>query len=87
MELYIGNNLLNNSKEINSFKSLQKLIILDLSGNPFAKDNTYRVYTLFILKKLKVLDGVSIDAQEQQVAKELYTGRLTEDILNQRLYG
>ena len=64
MEVYLGNNNLANSKEINNLKHLSKLIILDLSGNPFSRDANYRVYTLFILKKLKVLDGISIEAQE-----------------------
>jgi hypothetical protein len=64
MEVYLGNNNITNSKEINNLKNLYKLIILDLSGNPFSRDANYRVYTLFILKKLKVLDGISIEAQE-----------------------
>ena len=64
MELYIGNNHILDSKEINNLKNLQKLIILDLSGNPFSKDPNYRIYTLFVIKKLKVLDGISIEASE-----------------------
>jgi hypothetical protein len=63
MELYIGNNLLKNLKEIMHLKPLQKLIILDLSGNVICKEQYYRVYCAFHLKKkLKVLDGVSFEA-------------------------
>ncbi|KAL4442869.1 hypothetical protein ABPG74_010758 [Tetrahymena malaccensis] len=87
MELYLGNNSITESKEITNLKGLQKLIILDLSGNPFSRDPNYRIYTLFIIKKLKVLDGISIEASEQQLAKDLFTGRLTEEILMSRLYG
>jgi Leucine-rich repeat (LRR) protein len=87
MELYIGNNAITESKEINSLKNMQKLIILDLSGNPFSKDPNYRIYSLFVLKRLKVLDGISVEASEQQLAKDLFTGRLTEEILNSRLLG
>jgi len=65
MELYIGNNTITDSKEITYLKNLQKLIILDLSGNPFSRNPNYRIYTLFIIKKLKVLDGISIEASEQ----------------------
>lgn len=64
MELYLGNNSIVESKEIALLKNLAKLIILDLSGNPFSRDPNYRVYTLFIIKKLKVLDGISIEASE-----------------------
>ena len=60
MELYIGNNKIKDSKEIKNLTSLNKLIILDLSGNPISKENNYRFYTLYLLKKLKVLDGISI---------------------------
>ena len=42
MELYLGNNHIQESKEITNLKNLQKLIILDLSGNPFSKDPNYR---------------------------------------------
>jgi len=64
MEIYLGNNNISNQKEINNLKHLQKLIILDLSGNPFARDTNYRAYTLFVIPKLKVLDGISIEASE-----------------------
>ncbi|CAK56731.1 unnamed protein product (macronuclear) [Paramecium tetraurelia] len=87
MEIYLGNNNITNQKEINNIKHLQKLIILDLSGNPFARDTNYRAYVLYIIPKLKVLDGISIEAQEQQMAKNLYTGRLTDEILYSRLQG
>lgn len=78
MELYIGNNKIKDSKHIKSLAGLTKLIILDLSGNPISKDNSYRYYTVFLLKKLKVLDGISIESPEHQQAREHFTGRLTE---------
>jgi len=84
-ELYLANNLLSESKELGAFKPLEKLIILDLSGNPLCKDPNYRQYTLFVNRKLKILDGVSIEAQEQQYAKHLFTGRITEEILLERI--
>jgi hypothetical protein len=61
---------------------------LDISGNIFCKDPSYRIYTLYNLKKLKVfkflhevLDGISIEINEQMMAKDIFTGRLTEEIL------
>jgi Leucine-rich repeat (LRR) protein len=65
MELYLGNNRIAESKEINILKGCPKLIILDLSGNPFSRDPNYRNYTLFVMVKLKVLDGISIEPSEQ----------------------
>lgn len=78
MELYIGNNKISDSNQIKSLSCLNKLIILDLSGNPISKEESYRFYTLFLLKKLKVLDGISIESPEHQQAREHFTGRLTE---------
>lgn len=64
MELYFSNNKLENLKEIINLMHQPKLIILDISGNNFCKDPSYRIYTLYHLKKLKVLDGISIDVNE-----------------------
>jgi len=69
LELYLGNNKLADTKEINRIKDLQKLIILDMSGNPLSRDSSYRIYTLYVLKKLKVLDGNTIEGFEQQQAR------------------
>ena len=87
MELYIGNNQISELKDIRNLKNLPKIIILDLSGNPLCKEQNYRIFTLFHLKKLKVLDGISIESGEQQLAKDTFTGRLTEETLHSRLIG
>lgn len=70
MELYLGNNLISDVKEIIKLKALGRLIILDISGNNLARDNNYRIYCIFHLKKLKVLDGVSVETTEHSDAKE-----------------
>jgi Leucine-rich repeat (LRR) protein len=87
MELYIGNNKITDSNQIKSLSGLNKLIILDLSGNPISREESYRFYTLFLLKKLKVLDGISIESPEHQQAREHFTGRLTDEILKENLRG
>lgn len=87
MELYLGNNLINDIREVTKLKSLSRLIILDISGNNLARDQSYRIYCIFHLRKLKVLDGISIEQQEHTDAKETFAGRLTEEILDQRLNG
>ena len=64
MELYIGNNWLTNIKQIIVLKRLPKLIILDISGNDISRERNYIIYHL--KKKLKVLDGISIEQTEIQ---------------------
>jgi len=63
MELYLGNNLISDMKETIKLKDLQRLIILDISGNLMNTSfgNNYRIYCIFHLRKLRVLDGLSID--------------------------
>lgn len=71
MELYLGNNRLSDLKEIHHLKQLPKLIILDLSGNTLCKIENSRMYIVYLLRKLKVLDGVSIETNEQTLAKDM----------------
>jgi len=67
---------------------LPRLIILDCSCNPITSNRQdYRIFCIFTLRKLRVLDGISIDPQEHLEAKETFSGRLTEDMLNLRLQG
>ena len=61
MELYIGNNRLVQIKEVQHLKELPKLIILDLSGNALCEADDYRSYTVYQLRKLKVLDRMGIE--------------------------
>lgn len=85
MELYLGNNQIAVLREINSLKMLPRLIILDLIGNPIVETDEYRLYTVFHLRKLKVLDSVAIDLTEAGNAKQRYAGRLTRDLIEERL--
>ena len=43
-------------------KGLAKLIILDLSGNALCDAAEYRSYTVFHLRRLKVLGGAGIES-------------------------
>lgn len=93
MELYLGNNVISDIKEIVKLKQLARLIILDISGNILSgssstsssRDSNYRIYCIFHLKKLKVLDGVSVETSEHMDAKETFAGRLTDEILESRI--
>eukprot|EP01065_Artemidia_motanka_P036882 TRINITY_DN4493_c0_g1_i1.p1 TRINITY_DN4493_c0_g1~~TRINITY_DN4493_c0_g1_i1.p1 ORF type:complete len:1596 (+),score=457.90 TRINITY_DN4493_c0_g1_i1:54-4841(+) len=85
MELYIGNNKVDSVKEINHLRCVAKLIIVDLSGNPLCNDADYRLFSIFNLKKLKVLDGLPIDAAESNRAKETFAGKMTAELLAEKI--
>lgn len=87
MELYLGNNHISEIRQIKFLSDLPKTIILDISGNALTKESSYRIFILFNMKKLKVLDGISIESNEISQAKETFTGRLTEELLDSRLNG
>ena len=54
MELYCGGNQIEEVREVGHLRGLPKLIILDLTGNPMAAHEDYRLYTIYHLSKLKV---------------------------------
>lgn len=87
MELYIGNNLISDFGQLKILRRLEKLIILDINGNKVGEDGRSRHYMLFHLKKLKVLDGASIERTEFNEACSAYDGKLTEEVLLPRLAG
>lgn len=55
MELYCGGNNVEGVREVGHLRGLLKLIILDLTGNPIAMHDDYRLYTIYHLRKLKVI--------------------------------
>ncbi|GMF32191.1 unnamed protein product [Phytophthora fragariaefolia] len=87
MELYMGNNQIENLKEVQHLKSLPKLTILDLSGNEITRLPDYRLYTVYYLRRVKVLDGVSVTTQDQSNAKQKYSGKLTFEYILEKCGG
>ncbi|KAG7382808.1 Leucine-rich repeat-containing protein 9 [Phytophthora pseudosyringae] len=87
MELYLGNNQIENLKEIQHLKSLPKLTILDLSGNEITRLPDYRLYSVYYLRRVKVLDGVSVSTQDQSNAKQKYSGKLTFELILEKCRG
>ncbi|KAH9572717.1 hypothetical protein CY35_02G167000 [Sphagnum magellanicum] len=81
MELYAQNNLLLDMAEINYIGNLPKLMVVNLSGNALCGTHDYRPYTIYTLRKLKVLDGTNVDSTELTEARNKYKGRLTRDML------
>jgi hypothetical protein len=64
-------------------RSLPSLVILDLAGNPFVSSSSenFRLWLVYSLRRLKVLDGQPVEQQEQITAKAKYSGRLTLSFL------
>lgn len=87
MELYLSNNRVDGLKEIQHLKSLPKLTILDLSGNEITRVVDYRLYAVYYLRRVKVLDEISISPQDQSDAKQKYSGKLTMELILEKCGG
>ncbi|XP_039994007.1 leucine-rich repeat-containing protein 9 isoform X3 [Xiphias gladius] len=86
LELYIGNNQISTSRDLYYLKRLTILIILDLYGNPLVeKLENYRIYVVFHLPSLKALDGITVEVTECESAKDMFGGRLTPDMVTEKL--
>ncbi|XP_068615227.1 leucine-rich repeat-containing protein 9-like [Brachionichthys hirsutus] len=84
LELYVGDNNISLSQDVRILKGLTNLIILDLYGNPLLeKIKNYRLYVIFQLPFLKILDGIAVDATESDDAKLKFEGMLTPDVLEE----
>ncbi|XP_053088423.1 leucine-rich repeat-containing protein 9 isoform X1 [Pangasianodon hypophthalmus] len=85
-ELYVSNNNISTSRDIYHLKTLSNLIILDLYGNPLTRTlENYRAYLIFHLPSLKALDGTAVEMSECENAKDVFGGRLTADMLAEKL--
>ncbi|XP_026195346.1 leucine-rich repeat-containing protein 9 isoform X2 [Anabas testudineus] len=85
-ELYIANNQISTSRDIYYLKGLTNIIILDLYGNPLLHMlENYRIYVVFHLPSLKALDGIAVEVTECESAKDMFGGRLTPDMVAEKL--
>lgn len=84
-ELYLSSNLVEEMRSVLLLKQLPRLLVLDLAGNDLCNEAEYRLYTIFHLKRLKVLDGIPLVAAEQHEAEEKFSGRITMELLEDKL--
>ncbi|CAF0783988.1 unnamed protein product [Adineta ricciae] len=86
IELYAGNNLIKNIRDIFHLKSLSNLLILDLWGNPICHEaDKYRLFIIYHLKSLRAFDGFAVEIQESGEARETFGGKLTADFIVEKL--
>ncbi|KAJ8046058.1 Leucine-rich repeat-containing protein 9 [Holothuria leucospilota] len=86
LELYVGNNTIQNIREIFHLKHLPNFVILDLCGNPVSWEaENYRLFVVYHLKSLKALDGVAVESFEGGNARDVFGGRLTQDFVAEKL--
>lgn len=84
-ELYVGDNVVSHLFTTFPLKELPRLIILDLTGNPVCKLQNFRLFTVFHLNRLKILNGSGVTLKDQTQAKDIYMGKLTIELLGEKI--
>ncbi|CAI0393298.1 unnamed protein product [Linum tenue] len=77
--LVLTNNRLVNLVEIDPLSSLPKLQFLSLLDNNITKRPNYRLYVIFKLKSLRVLDFKKVKAKERAEAESLFASKEVEE--------
>lgn len=77
--LVLTNNRLVNLVEIDPLASLQKLQYLSLLDNNITKKPNYRLYVIYKLKSLRVLDFKKVKNKERLEAKTLFASKEVEE--------
>ncbi|WCJ23189.1 U2 small nuclear ribonucleoprotein A [Euphorbia peplus] len=77
--LVLTNNRLVNLVEIDPLASLPKLHFLSLLDNNITKKPNYRLYVIYKLKSLRVLDFKKVNTKERVEAERLFASREVEE--------
>lgn len=77
--LVLTNNRLVNLAEIDPLASLPKLQFLSLLDNNITKKPNYRLYVIYKLKSLRVLDFKKVKAKERLEAENLFSSKEVEE--------
>ena len=84
-EIHACGNFISNLRELSNLKKIQKLIILDITANEASKIQDFRLYLIYYLTKLRVLNRIAIEKPELLASKDFFDGRLTPELLEVKL--
>ena len=70
--LILTNNRLANLADIHPLENFRHLKFVSLMGNPLCKKANYRLYLIFKLPKLKVLDFRKVKQKEREEAQAMF---------------
>ncbi|KAH9490600.1 hypothetical protein Btru_033787 [Bulinus truncatus] len=76
----IARNKINSLSEVAKLKSLPDLILLDLTGNHLVTLPHYRLYIIFHLRTVEILDNQTITDKERQLSLERFSNDEVEQL-------
>lgn len=90
-ELYLAKNKFTNRTDFYGIKDLPQLITLDVLGNPMVSPDRpaseledTRYYFIYHFRRLKVFDSQPVSQTESQRARDIYAGKMSVCLLNER---
>lgn len=83
MELHGRANRLERLVDLQPLAALDNLLVLDVAGNGLCGAKDYEHYAVYRLRRLRLLDGQSVSAAAQAIARSKFVGRLTMETLEE----
>jgi len=83
--LVLTNNKISNFSEIDHIATCKTLLRLALIENPISKDKNYRLYTIFKIPSLRVLDFQKIKQKERIEARKMFATGVDSEMFNKEV--
>lgn len=80
--IVLTNNSMQDLSDLEPLGSVQTLRYLSLMRNPITNKQNYRLYVIYSLPQVRVLDFQRIKQREREAAKRLFGGKKREKLLN-----
>ncbi len=84
-EFNISGNHIESLKECISLKRIESIQNLDLSGNEVSNYVDFRIFIIYYLNNLKILNRFPVEKNELLQAREFFDGRITSELLESKL--
>ncbi|XP_034243062.1 leucine-rich repeat-containing protein 9-like [Thrips palmi] len=80
-ELYLANNHIGALQDLQPLRKLQRLCVLDLTGNAVSEDANFKKFVVFHLRSLECVNGQEVVDGDLVAARETFGGCLDRDAL------
>jgi len=84
-EFNISGNHIESLKECINLRKIESIHNLDLSGNEVSNYSDFRIFIIYYLPNLKILNRYPVEKSEVLQAREFFDGRITSELLESKL--
>ena len=83
--LILSNNKISSFKQIDNLSTCKNIVRLSLKDNLISKQTNYRLYVIYKMPWLRVLDFCQVKESERKKAVQMFSGKNVEDIINENI--